>query len=207
MKKALFIFLIMPVASLIYAQNISGEYYLKGVMETASGFKLNADSSFQFFFSYGALDRYGKGKWHLENDSTIIFNSEKRPPLDFKIINSERNNDGFISIKIDNENTGLLRYVMGFIKTKSGNFPFEMDEDGMAKVKILQADSINLIFSLCPDRYSVFPVGSNDNSFEFEFEPWIADVFFENFQLSYTANSLTGKHPLLDGAVYTYQKE
>jgi hypothetical protein len=39
---------------------VTGEYYLEGVMETASVFQLNPDSSFNFFFSYGALDRSAK---------------------------------------------------------------------------------------------------------------------------------------------------
>ena len=33
------------------AAPIAGQYYLEGVRETASGFKLNEDSSFEFFFS------------------------------------------------------------------------------------------------------------------------------------------------------------
>ncbi|MEP6725590.1 MAG: hypothetical protein ABJC98_07235, partial [Bacteroidota bacterium] len=40
----------------------AGVYFLKGVMETASVFELKPDSSFEFFFSQGALDRGGKGK-------------------------------------------------------------------------------------------------------------------------------------------------
>ncbi len=41
----------------IYAQkNITGEYALTGVMEAGSAFKLNDDSSFEFYFSYGALN-------------------------------------------------------------------------------------------------------------------------------------------------------
>ena len=55
---------------------IIGEYYLKGVRETASGFKLNADSTFEFFFSYGALDRMGSGTWQKQGDQ-IIFSSAK----------------------------------------------------------------------------------------------------------------------------------
>ena len=65
MKKYIFIFLILFTATKTKAQqkanDMVGEYYLTGVMETASGFRLNADSSFDFFFSYGALDRSGKG--------------------------------------------------------------------------------------------------------------------------------------------------
>jgi len=58
----------------MHAQNNTaiGIYNLQGVMETASGFKLNADSTFEFYFSYGALDRYGKGKWQITNDKLIL---------------------------------------------------------------------------------------------------------------------------------------
>ena len=44
---------------------MAGEYSLTGVMETASGIQLNKDSTFQFYFSYGALDREGQGKWSV----------------------------------------------------------------------------------------------------------------------------------------------
>lgn len=69
--------------------SVTGEYYLRGVMETASGFKLNQDSTFQFFFSYGALDRYGSGTWTHTNNK-IIFNSIKQHEADFAIIQSQK---------------------------------------------------------------------------------------------------------------------
>jgi hypothetical protein len=51
----------------MHAQNntAAGIYNLEGVMETASGFKLNADSTFEFYFSYGALDSMVKGSGNL----------------------------------------------------------------------------------------------------------------------------------------------
>jgi hypothetical protein len=45
---------------------IPGEYYLRGVTEVGSGFLIKADSTFEFFFSYGALDRMGSGKWNAK---------------------------------------------------------------------------------------------------------------------------------------------
>src|SRR5687768_17783125 len=73
------------------AQNNSpmhGEYYLRGVMETASGFKLNTDSTFEFFYTYGALDRYGSGTWK-QVDNIVTFNSRTQPGRDFAILKSE----------------------------------------------------------------------------------------------------------------------
>src|SRR5450432_943541 len=63
---------------------LPGEYYLQGVMETASGFLLKPDSSFQFFFSYGALDRHGSGKWAVK-ENKLILNSAARPEYDFAL--------------------------------------------------------------------------------------------------------------------------
>ena len=206
MKISAIVFLFLFCSINMLAQNVTGEYYLNGVMETASSLKLNADSSFEFFFSYGSLDRYGKGKWSLQNNSVIILNSEKRPPLDFKLEKASTADQKNIIIQIDNENKNILRYVQGFVKTKSGEQNFEMNDDGIAEIKNQPVDSIGLIFTLCPDRYSVIPVSENNNHFVFRIEPWIATVFFDNFTLHYSDNMLKGKHPLLTGNEYNYKK-
>ena len=78
---------------------IAGEYYLKGVMEMASGIKLNTDSSFEFFFSYGALDRSGAGKWSLKNN-TIILNSPLPASQDFALVSNKTVNNDQLTIKI-----------------------------------------------------------------------------------------------------------
>jgi len=176
-------------------------------METASGFQLNKDSTFQFLYSYGALDRFGKGKWKMLNDSTIILNSEKRPPLDFKLEKQTSTAEKSITIQIDNKNKNILRYVQGFIKSGLTEQPFEVNTDGIVKLENQEIDSIGLIFTLCPDRYSILPVAHGNNYFVFQFEPWIADVFFEDFILTYSEGVFTGRHPLLTGDNYTYRKE
>ena len=206
MKISLVFILLFASAKVIHAQNIPGEYYLEGVMETASGFQLNSDSGFQFFFSYGALDRSGKGKWALLNDSVIVLNSDKRPPLDFKLEKQTSTSEKSITIQVDDNNKNILRYVQGFVKSGSVEKPFEVSTDGIIKLENQEMDSIGLIFTLCPDRYSVFPVTKDNNYFLFRFEPWIADVFFENFTLKYSDDLLTGKHPLLKGDDYIYKK-
>src|SRR4026207_896884 len=80
---------------------VAGIYSLEGVMETASGFKLNEDSTFEFYFSYGALDRYGSGKWSMKNDS-VVFNSKPFPGKDFKIVDSLLIKNNYTTLKIEN---------------------------------------------------------------------------------------------------------
>lgn len=207
-KQVLCTLCILAKICIINAQDMTGEYYMHGVMETASGFQLNADSTFQFFYSYGALDRYGKGKWSVKDGSLIVFNSAPRPPLDFKMVTHGQRDNNFVTVQITAPNTNLLRYVQGFIKTDTGAEEIETNDDGIAQIKIQPVDSIALIFTLCPDRYSVFPIiNKADNYFSFGFEPWIAEIFFENFTLSLNAKTLKGRHPLLDGDDFIYEKE
>ena len=47
---------------------LAGEYHLDGVMETGSGLLLRPDGSFEWFFSYGALDLGAKGRWTRTGD-------------------------------------------------------------------------------------------------------------------------------------------
>src|ERR1044071_832839 len=122
--------LIMIVADIEAEDSIPGEYYMHGVMETASGFQLNSDSSFQFFYSYGALDRSGKGKWSLRDDSVIVFNSEPRPPLDFKLVEHKPAQKGAMIIQVTDNNKNILRYVHGVVKTATGEKEFAMNKDG-----------------------------------------------------------------------------
>ncbi len=184
-----------------------GEYYLRGVMETASGFKLNPDSTFEFFFSYGALDRYGSGTWKHVNGN-IIFDSRPQPPRDFALIKSKKVPGENTIIRIVDSNEMILRYVDANVK--QGNLLIEesADEAGMITIPEKSIDSIALLFRLCPDRFSHFPVDDKThNYFEFRLEPWIAEVFFKNLSLKLENNKLSGRHPLLTGESYSFVKE
>ena len=48
--------------------SLAGEYELSGVMETGSGLLLRGDGSFEWYFSYGALDLGARGKWTRKGD-------------------------------------------------------------------------------------------------------------------------------------------
>jgi hypothetical protein len=192
----------------LHAQNntIAGEYSLSGVMETASGIQLNKDSTFQFYFSYGALDRYGSGKWSVHEDN-IILNSKPYPGKDFKMINSSSVKNNFTTIKIEDANTNLYRLVYCLVKRPAGDTIINADENGII---ILQdaIDSIHLLSELCTERITSFPINPQKyNSYTFHFEPWITEVFFKSFTLRYAGDHLEGKHPLLDDKEYNFNRE
>ena len=207
--KIVYLFSLLLLVKNISAQNKSsmeGEYYLRGVMETASEFKLNADSTFDFFYSYGALDRYGSGKWK-QVDGSIVFESRPRPQKDFFLVKSEKVPGDFITIQIIDKNEFVLRYVDAVIKNGDTHLERSTDNSGIIRIAKQSVDSVALLFRLCPDRYSTFKIPDKEhNHLEFRLEPWIAEVFFEKFSLKFDDNRLTGKHPLLRGEAFVYQK-
>lgn len=181
-----------------------GEYYLRGVTEVASGFKLNDDATFQFFFSYGALDRFGTGHWQLK-EGKLILNSRPQPAHDFALVTSKAMPGKQTTIRIIEDNTVLLPYVHA--KISSGNSIITADKKGMIQLPQKGVNSITLMFEFCPERYSVFSIAdTTHNYFEFRFEPWFMEVFFSNFSLNVDKEGLLGRHPLIEGAQFRYNK-
>ena len=199
---------ILPVLAMQAQTNksMTGEYYLRGVTEVASGFKLNADSTFQFFFSYGVLDRYGAGDWQVK-DGKLVLNSRPQPAKDFALVTSKAMPGMQTSIRIIESNTLMLPYVHAKVSPGSGDTILTADKKGMIQLPKQPVDSISLIFEFCPERYSTFSIAdTTHNYFEFRFEPWLMEVFFSNFGLSIDDKGLYGSHPLLEGAQFRYNK-
>ena len=181
MKCRFILLLIFVISSCnLFAQDksrIAGVYYLRGVMETASGFKLNEDSTFEFYFSYGALDRYGSGRWKVKNDS-VILNSKSFPGKDFNIVDSSLTSDNSITIKIEDQNNNLYRFVYCLINTAVGNSLINADSDGM--IILPKADTIRLLFELSPERMSIFPVSNlKFNSYTFILNRGLSKCFLK----------------------------
>ena len=185
---------------------VIGEYYLKGVMETASGFKLNADSTFDFFFSYGALDRMGKGTWQKQG-TQIIFNSGKTDRKDFALINSNTVANDRVTIKIMDANPSLRSHVYVLLKAGDNQLEGMTNANGEISFSKKEVDSIQLILEFCPEKTFVF-LNSNKqhNNFEFRLEKDIMEVFFDRLTLTITEEGLEGRHPLLKEGIYHFRK-
>jgi len=190
----------------IQAQSaIPGEYYLRGVTEVGSGFFIKPDSTFEFFFSYGALDRMGSGKW-IAKGNEIILNSKPRPAHDFALISSKIVKDDFITIKITDNNELLQRYVYAKLKFADTVMEDMANQKGEIKFPRKAMEKLSLQFQFCPEKTSVFELSKEHNYFEFRFEPWIAEYFFNDHPLTIDGKDLKGKHPLLDEKEYRFIK-
>ncbi|GGM92063.1 hypothetical protein GCM10010967_26380 [Dyadobacter beijingensis] len=209
MKQKLYLLSLLFLSSRIsMAQSpdaIAGEYHLQGVMETASAILLKPDSTFELYFSYGAMDRQGHGKWQYQNGK-ILLNSRPRPERDFALVASKPAPDEFTTVKIVDSNQQILPFFETLIRTTGGEKYGKMNQEGAFQIPKTKTTGIDLFFTLAPERYTSFPVDSDDNYFEFRIEPWIIEIFVENIALKPAKNGLTGEHPLLKGDAFSYEK-
>ncbi|GAB2828446.1 hypothetical protein [Ferruginibacter profundus] len=183
----------------------TGEYYLQGVMETASGFKLNTDNSFEFFFSYGALDRSGAGHWKQEGN-TIIFNSNKQQQ-DYTLLQSKKIPAKGITLQISGSNAQVNQLLYAIVKSGTKEETVKADSNGRMHFNMPAADSVVLLFEWCPDKRSVFAINNTaHNFFEFSIQPSLPDVVFSNFTLQVTAAGLEGAHPLNATKSFRYKR-
>jgi hypothetical protein len=192
----------------IKAQNqtsIPAEYHLQGVMETASALLLKPDSTFELYFSYGAMDRQGSGKWTFEN-GRITLNSKPKPSADFSLVASKATEDSSTTVKIISPNSQLLPHFEVMVRSANGENYGKTNSEGIFTGPKSKVNSVELFFNFCPERFSTFPIQSDDNYFEFKIEPWIAEIFADNVVMTLTKEGLTGQHPLLKGDSFIYTK-
>lgn len=68
-----------------------GHYYLSGVMETGSELLLRADGKYEWYISYGAVDRYSKGRWGRRGKRVLLV--ADRPAIDAPLFKADERFD------------------------------------------------------------------------------------------------------------------
>lgn len=186
---------------------IMGEYYLTGVPEMASAFRLSADHTFQFFMVCGALERYGSGRWRQQG-SRVVLQSAPWPGSDFRLNAMKEVNEQKVVIRIScPANKALERYVHASLDKADSESWQPADEDGFILFAARPVDELGLLFEFCPERISLFvPENKKANYFEFEFQPWLGEYFFDNFELDWSGEELRGGHPVMQEGEFFYKK-
>lgn len=189
------------------SKEISGIYFLRDVKDVSSAFNLKPNYSFTFFYTTGSLTRSGSGRWTLENNS-IIFTGRPQPPRPFKLFQGRKVNDSYVTLQFSDDNPDYIKDIQCILYTARGRQKIFTNKDGIAKFTKQEVDSIQISSPLFPDKpYTFIPLNKIQNSFEFEFEKWIPEIFFNDFVLSYAGNTFFGKHPVLPGSSFRYVKE
>ena len=209
--------LIMPLLVVLFSSSIraqqdqpmfTGIYLLEGVMETASGFRVNPDSSFDFFYSYGAIDRYGKGTFVFQGDS-IVLQSAPKPERDFILHEVKKIPETGFFLKVSDPNPMVVSHIRCLARYDDGREEEgATDSGGELYFPAGVVKRILLQHPFWPERVSGYDIDASGNNFyEFTIDPRIVEVDFNGIVLRLAGERLEGPHPLIPGREFRYTKK
>jgi hypothetical protein len=188
---------------------VCGEYYLESIREVASGLMLKYDFTFEFYFSSGALDRFGTGIWKeglsKENKKIVVLNSDPSKKNPLSLVKSSQKKGKETSVKMMDINPSISTYfiAVGFIENDT--VYTYCNQEGEAVLDGENFDSLQIVFEFCPDHVLSIPSTKNHNYFQIKSDENLFEIFFRDFQLYLNDEGLEGNHPVLNGN-YQYIK-
>ncbi|MES2794595.1 MAG: hypothetical protein V4683_01450 [Bacteroidota bacterium] len=185
MKNRLLPFLVFIIIFKSNCQNtIVGEYSFHR-QEMVAGFLFEKTGKFQFFYSYGAVDRTATGSFTVKNDS-LFLKSDKLAGKDFTIKSEAKKGKGY-SIKVEDKNSYLVRGVRCIFFYDNGKaMEGVTDDKGEFKTDLAKVDKIYLMHPLFEDVPSQIKDEKNtNNNFVVSLNPSLGQVSFKgiNFHI------------------------
>lgn len=169
---------------------IAGEYYFRK-MELVAGFYFSADGTFQFFYSYGAVDRSATGTFSVEGN-TILLQAEKTAGADFKITSQSKQGTGY-HLQFTHPNTYLLEHIRCIFFTGDSQQVLTTNASGEVHAEITGCDKIYAQHMLYPDIATLITDNpEHNNTFSIALQPSLEQVSFKGIDLTIeNENALT----------------
>jgi hypothetical protein len=156
---------------------ISGEYYFRK-MEMVSGLNFSKDGRFEFFYSYGAVDRNASGRFSVNGDSLQLI-SDKEPGKDFTIVNQSKSKSGY-NLIFKNANQYLLKNILCIFIANGKQHEQYTDDNGKVNIDLARCDTIYAMHMLYPDVPTLIKDESDsNNTFTLQLNPSLAQVSFK----------------------------
>jgi len=76
------------------AADMTGHYYLRGVMEVGSELLLKPDGKFEFMLANGAADYWGRGSWKAVDGAVVLTSDPSNHGDPFALVKSEAGKGG-----------------------------------------------------------------------------------------------------------------
>lgn len=142
---------------------MEGTYHLTGIMETASGLQLYSNGQFDFYYSYGAIDRHGYGTWEKVND-VVILQSDYAQKKGFDILEQKGNADDNIVVTMDSTDAFFAQYTRAAAVNESEAVEAICDKTGEMRFSINKAEKLMLMNELFPDNIVTIDMQLGKNS-------------------------------------------
>jgi hypothetical protein len=130
-------------------------------MEMAAGFNFSKDGKFQFFYTYGAVDRTATGSFKVDGDK-LILKSDKKPGKDFTITSQSKKESGY-DIRFEHSNKYLLKNITCIFVTGGKQQEKYSDEAGIVHSDLTHCDTIYVVHNLFPDVPTLIKDEKNEN--------------------------------------------
>ena len=163
-------------------QIIQGEYYFRQT-EMVAGFKFSADGKFQFFFSYGAVDRSATGTFSVEGN-LVKLKSDKEPGKDFIVNREFRQGEGY-HLVFQDVNSMIVQNIRCFVLMGEKREETVTDSEGHIHLDIAHCDSIFVQHLLFPDIVTLVKSPDNKNNhFELSLKPSLEQLSFKGIDFT-----------------------
>lgn len=160
---------------------VQGEYYFRK-QEMVAGFNFSVDGKFQFFFSYGAVDRSATGTFSFEGD-TVKLKSDKEAGKDFTVTKHVKEASAY-TIKFEHPNKYLLTNIRCSFFVGNEKRDEYTDSNGEVHVDLRHCDTIFVYHELYPDIVTLVKDEQNDNNkFTLTLNPSLEQVSFKGIDL------------------------
>lgn len=169
---------------------LNGEYYFRQT-EMVSGFHFSAEGKFQFFFSYGAVDRNATGTYSIDGN-LLRLKSDKAPGKDFAVTRQYKAEQGF-RLQFSHPQRYLTENIRCVFQTGEQKTEVISDSQGLVVTDLKQCDHIFVQHLLYPDIFTQVKDPANPNNhFELSLESSLEQVSFKGIDFTIEADgSLT----------------
>jgi hypothetical protein len=183
MVKSLLLMALLVNTKLISQPVVEGAYAFRR-HEMVAGFNFSAGNRFEFFYSYGAVDRMATGSFTVEGD-TLKLKSDKPAGKDFRVTSQSREGTGY-TVRFDHPNKYLLSHIRCIFFSEGKKTEELTDQSGQVHVSLAHCDTIYVQHLLYPDVLTLVKDQANNNTrFNLQLNPSLEQVSFKgiNFKI------------------------
>lgn len=156
---------------------VEGEYIFSH-QEMVAGFNFTPGGQFDFFFSYGAVERSATGTFIVAGD-TLQLKSDKEAGKDFTITSQSKKGDGYF-IQFEDGNRYLLTDIICSCFIGEESHQAFTDNNGKIQFDFAHCDKIYAQHALFPDIFTLIKDEKNDNNtFTLSLNPCLGQVSFK----------------------------
>jgi len=140
---------------------VTGNYQFHW-QEMVAGFNFSADWKFEFFYSYGAVDRSATGSFSISGD-TLHLKSDKEAGKDFTIKSHAKEGSGY-RIQFEDANKYLLSNIRCSFFIGTERTDEYTDQNGLVETDMVNCDKIYAYHELFPDMATIVKDEKNNNN-------------------------------------------